>query len=358
VGGGAATRVSSYRLLSESKRERYGPVERRIRERYNDTILREAMRRYGIAQDQIRPLDGFESFVYMFSRGPETYILRIAHSLRRSEALIRGEVDWINYLARGGASTARALPSMDGNLVELIDDTDGGHFLTTAFVEAKGRPPWEVGWTPELFEAYGRLLGRMHALSKRYEPANAAWKRPDFDDPLMQEIERNLPATQATAIETYRALMVHVRALPRDSESYGLIHYDAHAANLHVDKTGRITLFDFDDCAYAWFAYDIAIVLFYMVIGESNPLAFAQEFMAHFLRGYRQENRLDPRWLEEIPYFLKHREIDLYGVIHRSFDVDHIDDPWCVRYMDGRKERIERDIPYLDFDFQSLAAYL
>lgn len=64
------------------------------------------------------------------------------------------------------------------------------------------------------------------------------------------------------------------------------------------------------------------------------------------------------RELEEIPHFPRHREIDLYGVIHRSFDVDHIDDPWCARYMEGRKERIGRDIPYLDLDFRSLAQHL
>ena len=46
------------------------------------------MHRYGIASDQIRPLDVFESFIYEFERGPFAYILRIGHSLRRTEALI------------------------------------------------------------------------------------------------------------------------------------------------------------------------------------------------------------------------------------------------------------------------------
>lgn len=47
---------------------------------------------------------------------------------------------------------------------------------------------------------------------------------------------------------------------------------------------------------------------------------FTQEFMTHFLRGYRQAHRLDPQWLQEMPHFLKVREIELYGVMHRDFD--------------------------------------
>jgi Ser/Thr protein kinase RdoA (MazF antagonist) len=94
------------------------------------------------------------------------------------------------------------------------------------------------------------------------------------------------------------------------------------------------------------------------VYGQPDPRAFAQEFMCHFLQGYARENRIDAVWLKEIPYFLKLREIDLYAIIHRSFDVNNLDDPWVAGFMRGRKERIENDVPYLDLDFESLARYL
>jgi Ser/Thr protein kinase RdoA (MazF antagonist) len=93
-------------------------VETRIKERYSDAILEGAVRRFGIAPDRIRLLDGFESFMYEFERDGGDYILRIGHSLRRNENLIQGEVDWINYLAAGGASVAGAVLSEQGNLVE------------------------------------------------------------------------------------------------------------------------------------------------------------------------------------------------------------------------------------------------
>ena len=333
-------------------------MEKRIKARYGVAILEEAMHRYGISRDRISELDGFESFIYEFSRDSRNFILRIGHSGRRNEALIRGEVDWMNYLAERGASVARAVPSQAGNLVEAFDDGHGEHFLATTFVRADGRSPREAGWTPTLFETYGEVLGRMHALTKDYLPSDPAWKRPEWDDPAIQDIEKNLPAGETGVLEKYRALIGHLETLSRDRDSYGLIHFDAHGSNFLVDEEGRITLFDFDDCSYGWFIYDIAIVLFYMVTGRKDVRTFIEKFMPHFLKGYRRWNRLDPKWLKEIPNFLKMREIDLYAVIHRSFDVENIENQWCARFMDKRKSRIEQDVPYVDFDFETLRSHL
>jgi Ser/Thr protein kinase RdoA (MazF antagonist) len=330
-------------------------VEQRIRERYSEDILSEAIERYGIDPDRIRLLDGFESFIYEFERGGEEYILRIGHSLRRSEALICGEVDWISFLSDGGASVARAVPSDMGKLVEHVDDGAGGHFLATAFVKARGVSPWKAGWTHELYERYGALIGRMHVLSRDYVPADPVWTRPHWNDPIMLDVERFLPASDGAVVERYRELTAHLDGLPRDVDSYGLIHQDAHGGNMFVDEDGRITLFDFDDCAYSWYANDIAIVLFYAVSVAEDPPAFTWEFMKSFLEGYRNESRIDHAWWEDVPHFLKLREIDLYAVIHRSFDVENLDDPWCSRFMDGRSERIAAGVPYLDFDFSLLA---
>lgn len=329
-------------------------MEQRIRDRFEPAILREATARYGIEEGRIRPLDGFESFIYEVDRHGSPYILRLAHSLRRTEDLIQGEVDWINHLAAGGPSVARAVASERGRLVEVIDDGQGGAFLATSFVRAVGKPPWEVGWSPRLIADYGRLLGRMHRLSQEYEPTSPRWRRPHWDDPMLLEVERFLPPEDVAIGDRFRELMTRLRALPQDAPSYGLIHQDAHGGNLLVDETGTITLFDFDDCVYSWFVNDIAIVLFYAVMGQKDRPGFALGFLSQFLSGYRTENPLHPDWLLELPPFLKLREIDLYAVIHRSFDVANLDDPWCARFMDGRRERIENAVPYLELDLDDL----
>lgn len=332
-------------------------MDQLIKDRYNDTILQEAMRRYGITNDQIHPLDAFESFIYEFERDSHAYILRISHSFRRSESLVLGEVDWINYLAESSVSVAKAIPSESGKLVEVIEDQWGGAFLVTAFVKARGQAPWDL-WTPKLYKSYGEMIGQIHTLSKSYQPHQAAWKRPDWNNDLFEFVERYLPESESIAKKKYRDICSHVNTLAKDRESYGLTHQDAHGNNLFVDERGQITLFDFDECAYNWFINDIAVVLFYIVQDAEDWRVFTEEFLSHFLRGYVQACTLDFTWLKEIPNLLKIREIELYAVMHRDFDVNNIDDEWCARFMHNRKSRIENDVPYIDFDFESLSTQI
>ena len=74
-----------------------------------------------------------------------------------------------------------------------------------------------------------------------------------------------------------------------------LIHFDAHEMNYFLDETGIPNLFDFDDCTYNWFANDIAMVLFYIVIGEKDQQAFTLNFMRQFIKGYKRENQFQSR---------------------------------------------------------------
>ena len=77
--------------------------------------------------------------------------------------------------------------------------------------------------------------------------------------------------------------------------------------------------------------------------------------MPHVLRGYRRESQLDLTWLKVIAHSRKLREIERYAILQRSLDADNIDNAWWAKFMDGRKSRIERDVLYVEFDFESLA---
>ncbi len=330
-------------------------MDPRIAARFHDGILEVVLSRYGLERDAICRLGSYSNLIYAFERPAGAYILRLGHSLERNVDLIRGEVDWINYLAAGGVGVARAIPSLAGNLVEPVDDGQGGHFLATAFCRAPGGP-FQGDLLDERFcRTYGRLLGRMHALATTYVVSNPAWKRPEWDAPENLLGESLLPAGETTARERYRRLLVHLRALPRDRAGYGMIHQDAHGGNFFIDESGQITLFDFDTCVYGHFIYDLAMVLFYAASASDDPTAFTARFMPALLRGYREEYQFDPCWLPELPYFLKLREIDLLAqFLHDYPDGNFPDDSFCAWFMAGRRERIAEDVPYIEFPWERL----
>ena len=66
---------------------------------------------------------------------------------------------------------------------------------------------------------------------------------------------------------------------------------------------------------------------------------------------------MDPKILQELPHFLKMREIDLFAQI-LFLDGENSEHPWSARYLRGRRERLDAGIPYIDFDWGSLADFL
>lgn len=322
-------------------------MDKHSRALYNDEILHEAVRRFGSQTVSVVTLDGFENFIYEIQVAGQPRILRIAHSLHRTPEMIAGELDWLNHLAGRGVSVPRALPSTGGQLVEVLPAADGSLFSAVSFEKAPGHPPRREDWQNGLPKTLGRLLGKMNALAKTYQVPDARIKRPEIFDDLDGFAARYLPPGEEVTIQKYDQLLAYLHTLPTTPDVYGLIHQDAHGGNFFV-QDGQITLFDFDDCLYGWYAYDIAMALFYVLPLHCTEAdrEFGRKFLAEFLSGYTLENAIEREWLLQIPHFLKLREIDLYVAIHRSMDVDNLDDPWCIDFMRGRKQNIENDVPY------------
>jgi len=329
-----------------------GGMDKHSRELFNESILAEASRRFDLTI--LEPLDGFENQIFAGQIANQKVALRIAHDLHRTPDMVQGEIEWINYLADHGVSVPRALPSREGQVVEVISAADGSQFSAVAFEWAPGQPPRREDWEAGLLRKVGQLLGQMHRLTRSFEPSAPRYRRPDL---LVEaaDFEQYLPLVEPVIGERYRETVGALRTLPRPDDAYGLIHQDAHGGNFFV-QDGKITIFDFDDCLYGWFVYDLAMAWMYVLpldCRTPEQIEFARRSLGELLEGYAQEYNLAPHWLREMPVFLKLREIDLYIAIHRSLDLNNLD-PWCARYMENRKTKIETRQPFVDLDWSKI----
>jgi len=337
-------------------------MEKVTRDLFNPTLFESILNCYRIPLSDANILDGFESFIFNVRRDGCEFILRIGHSSRRSADLIQGEAEFLNYLRGGGLSVPQVLPSANGMLVETIEAQDGSYFLATLFEKASGHPPKGNDWSSELYGSMGQFLGRLHRLSKDFQPSQPRYQRFSIteDFAAMEKAGRQyLPPGDQPILQAYLDTVAAIQQLPQDPHSYGLCHIDFHGGNFFITDDGQITLFDFDDCQYAWFVYDIAMALFYVISHEctnDEELQKAKTFLSAFWSGYTAEHNLAPSWLEHIPLFLRLREIDLYMLIHRSMDLNQLD-PWCTSYMDGRREKIIQALPYCALDYASIAEW-
>lgn len=161
-----------------------------------------------------------------------------------------------------------------------------------------------------------------------------------------------VPRAQKLVHEQCAALIKEINeTLPKDEQSFGLIHGDIHINNFLVSEEG-ITLFDFDEAQYSWFVEVITIPLYYFIYvygddSQEERIKQAQLFLDHYLQGYKLENHFDDTWLKHIPLFLRLREIIVYIGMHRSHDVRKLDQ-WGLDYISQSEKRIGKAIPIVD----------
>jgi amicoumacin kinase len=327
----------------------------------NSKVLELAAARYVVSPEELRLLPGGHfSHVYEFPRGDQSCILRITPPNDEIDArAMRAILEWIYFLSVHGAPVASPILSRDRKLIETIEQ-DGETYLAVSFEKARGILAEELPaeqWDEIMVRKLGASAGAMHAAAREYVPASETLKRPDWDQAgNCYNPSESLDPTQARVQEERSKILEAVRDLPRDGGSYGMIHADFHGGNFFVDVESKaITVFDFDDCCYGWFAMDIAMSLFDILVlyagGDSQR--YGSWFLENYLLGYSSANPLSPFWIDRLPLFLKLLETGIYAEVYR-FEAESTPVSWVGKFMAGRKERIEGDIPYVDLDFSGI----
>ena len=270
-------------------------------------------------------------------------------------------LDWVSYLKRQGAPVAAPLPSSNGQLLEHLE-FEHQRYNLTAFEKVTGTLAEDIppsAWTDDLFRSIGSAVGKFHRISSGYQPGLLGFNRLHwFDSYEVQDAFRHFADSPDSTVSKLRHLIHSLQLLPTSAEDYGLIHEDLHFANFLVDEGGQVTVIDFDDCAYGWFAIDVAMALFDVLVlynpaDEIESQNFALRFMTAYLSGYRREYNLTAYWLGQIPRFLKLKELCIYATLVGHPDAA-LPDTWVGRFMRNRAERIANDLPYVDIDFSAL----
>jgi len=254
-------------------------------------------------------IDDVNSVVFAFQCQGRPRILRVTHSSQGSEENTQAELDWVSFLAENGVPVASPVVSSSGRLTEVLTAGDS-YFVAAVFERAEGElvdPADPQHGNPELIRSLGRLMGRMHAVTKRYDPRHLPRKRPLWDEAdIILHASRYVPRSEAQLLDDLARAMQRVGRLSRDGDGYGLVHWDLNFTNFLV-KDGQITLFDCADCCYGWFIGDIAAaMLFYQpAYFQEDWEPRAEAFFQSFMLGYDEENELSAFWFEHLGDFMR-----------------------------------------------------
>ncbi len=327
---------------------------------YTDAIKSQAAHRYGFDPESLKPLEGFENFIYACETDIDPRILRVTHSLHRPVTHIQGEVTWVNDMAEHGLPVAPALPSLRGNLAETIPDEDSGtYFTAVCFQWAPGvlldDHPIEKAryWNGNLFDQWGQLMGQIHNHAQYHAP-RLDIQRPHWHEYDVLDFDLFIPPEQTRVLEVAHAHLRKLHALPKSPSVYGLTHADLTQWNFNVDDDGMITVFDFDSTEYGWFVKDLAVSLYYASASyEGDNLdGFNQDFINHLVVGYRWARPISDAWLQYIPDFLFLQRIILYSYCHQLGDHENPTEENRA-YLEKTRKIIESGDEPIKLDYRS-----
>lgn len=310
------------------------------------------------ASGKIELLDNVANFVYQFQSGKQWKILRITHSSHRSEDQIIAELDWVNFLAEHAIPVARPWLSKNQRFTETFP-VDNTYFTAVVFEFAPGQlienaDPAE--WNTGLFRSMGQIIGSMHRITKEYHPAHIPQRRPHwYEDELIENARQCLPPDQIQAADELGEILNQFNQLPASPDDYGLVHNDVNPTNFHVENE-KITLFDFDDCAYNWFINDIAVAmpLYSSMFLKPDWETQLCDYIVSFMQGYEEENHLDDKWLNLLPICMRLQNLITLVAMHQA----NIPGSQYHSFYELVLKTYREGHPLFDFDFRKACNFL
>jgi Ser/Thr protein kinase RdoA (MazF antagonist) len=313
----------------------------------SERATQQAAARFGIDASALSYLGGEDGDVYEFERAGRAYIFKLVPTPEPKLEAVREKIAFAHYLGENGVRVSRPLASPSGKLAEIVREGDEV-VVASLYEKAIGQHP-DAGdpsrWNADVFRRWGRVMGRMHALTRRYE-GGAHIIHWDEETAFMRGWCRD---------EGVRArwdeMMATLEGLPRPADAYGLIHNDLHPWNFVLDR-GEPVVFDFDVCAHHWFATDLGIALFHAHMAgpadkTQSRAAFGRFFLDRFMEGYSEENLLAEEWLRRLPLFCGYRRLLLFTVFYDGWSRPDAR-PWQRRQIEAWHRSIIDGVPVID----------
>jgi len=283
----------------------------------------------------LQQIGDFASDVYSFLESGRKRYLRLTSSRDRTKAQIEAELDFIAYLHQGGVNVVLPISSTAGRLIEEIPVTSSSLFACV-FNEAQGeRFRYDsTRHNRDHFRLRGRVLGRIHALSKAYVPFGSFRRFAWDEDNLLLQADEFLPKSETIVWREYHATKERLRDYQKSSQTFGLIHGDFGDTN-YRHHHGRFNVFDFDDCCYHWFVYDLAITVY--------PHGWRKEglqLLDWLLEGYSESMPLNVT-PADITMFCQWRLIYMFLVYARKWGFENLSEQQA-EWFSQKRENIAR----------------
>ena len=285
---------------------------------------------------KVRVVRASSNFITHVETPENTYYLRFNHSTERTREFIEAELSFIQHLTNHGIHANRPIPSLSELIVETVP-TEMGDFHGVLFEAIQGNQYESDELNLEKFRSWGSALGKVHKESTGLVvPGIPTWKD------HISRVRSMVSKSDEVIWSELDSVEMKLNALPVDDGIFGIIHFDFEMDNLLWNKDS-VGIVDFDDCAYYWYAADIAYALRDLYEDQVDRFNVDDERVQAFLEAYRSIRPISEEELSHIPIFIRLHNLYTYTRLYRSIEDDPAtDEPqWVRNIRDKLRKKIE-----------------
>lgn len=308
-------------------------------------IIEQMKKAYGVDWDNFELLGGFYDNVFL-SRDKNIVIKFLDTERHRKENLLN-ELQFIKLMTTNGVNTPAPIPSRNGKVIELVKGLKN-EFYIIAFPNVEGKVLLDYEEDNHLIKQWGRTLGEMHEISKKYasklDKSYLEWNHDINYDGFSR-------GTGQIIKKKWSAYMEQLSSLPCNQDVYGVVHHDLHNQNIMISDDEMYVL-DFGDVRKSWYAYDASIPIYHILEknrlqNKINRVEFYERFTKHFFEGYREKTTLSEDQYKLIPFFLEYRLLYSYLYFLNSFKYNKMSTD-MKNILSDMQSRIENDVPLVN----------
>ena len=295
---------------------------------------------FGFGDPGIEVLHESENVVCKVTTPDDQFVMRLHRPGYNTRAELDSEVLWVQALEAARIPVPTAVSALNGDYYIPLEIN--GEITQVGVVEwIAGVPLRELYGQPATSRSLVADYARIGALSASVRHCSESWEAPpgfvrrrwDTDAFLGEtpawgrfwDVEQLTSSQRDLFVRARSLLTAELSDMATTSSHFGLIHADLHLGNVMANGDD-LTIIDFDDAGYSWYAYDLAVAL-HPVLNE-DVYAPAREAIVD---GYRS---VCPFTVDQ------EASIDTFLTLRSLIDVSWLDEREALQTGDKMAEHI------------------
>lgn len=244
------------------------------------------------------------NIVYRFSMDDQAYYLRVSHPSLRDKAAWQAVLNYQAYLYQHQAPVCQPIKNTAGNYILEYQQGDEV-FLAHVCKAVPGKPATLNENDLQVYHNWGVALAKFHQISQGYEQDKALF----FSvDKLIAELLAYPEVKHDDHIKrAFNELYLWLQDLPKHDML--LCHGDHRDANVIISTDKKATLIDFDEPMWHWAISDLDRP--FLEIARQGASGWQQKWQA-YLQGYQHIRPLDHNLLQQVPNFMRLKNLGIY----------------------------------------------